>query len=600
MNPRTALTACAALTLLAGAALAGDDAPAVPGALKEAAVPMDPRPLGVGRRVPDLVFEDDGGVSRTLDDLVGPRAVALLCYSPVCPVSKRYGPTLGRIAEALALRNIATVIVHSGPDAAFRDTVEAARAGEWKASVVRAPDGLALRALGARTTTEAFLVDGHRTVVYRGAVDDRFGLGYSREEPRHTWLLDAARAMEDGRLPEVEATTAPGCVLGLEPLPDDAAPTWHGRISRIVDRHCVDCHRPGESGPFPLETLEEVKAQAPMVRYMVERRAMPPWFAGPGSREMTTDHSLSDDDRAAVLRWIDADMPAGDLGQAPAAIRRRDGWRIGKPDLVIEPDRDEEVPAEGVVKYRYLRVRTGLKEDRWVRSMEVRSLAPRVVHHVLVFLKYPENHPRAAEQRRYQGGLEGFFAAMVPGQGVLEFGDGLARFLPAGATLTFQVHYTPDGTATRDRPKLGLVFAAGPPEHEVETQGIFDVFFRIPAGAKRHPVTATWTFERPGRVLAFVPHMHLRGTAFRYELLLPGKEPETVLDIPRYAFDWQLVYRLREPMDVPKGARLRATGWFDNSADNPANPDPTKEVAFGEQTFEEMMIGYFEWYPTGE
>jgi hypothetical protein len=366
-------------------------------------------------------------------------------------------------------------------------------------------------------------------------------------------------------------------------------------VSRIVQRNCQECHRPGEAGPFPLLTRGDLESNAEMIRYVVEARTMPPWFAGEGSVAMHSDRSLSQGDREDLLAWIDAGMPKGDASDAPIDRKWTDGWRLGTPDQVVEVPKTFKVKADGWMPYVYWRVDAGIDRDRWIRGFEVRVDQPQVVHHVLVFCEYPQDHPRYRDRPRVRNGLSGYFAAMVPGQGHLAYPDGTAKFLPKGSKLRFQVHYTPNGEACEDRPRVGLFFNDGPPARELRSRAAFDVRFKIPPGASNHAVHAAVTFRRPGHIHALMPHMHVRGKAFRYELELPGGEKRLLLDVPRYDFNWQLAYRLREPLLVPAGARLRATAWFDNSAANPANPDPTKTVHFGEQTWDEMMIGYFDW-----
>jgi mono/diheme cytochrome c family protein len=451
------------------------------------------------------------------------------------------------------------------------------------------------RALGARSTTDVFVLDAARTLVYRSAVDDRFGLGYALPEPRNRYLRDALESVLAGGEPAVPATSAPGCLLRLEPAagrPQEV--TWHNRISCIVQRNCQECHRPGENAPFPLLTHEDLEGNAEMARYVVEARTMPPWFGGDGV-PMASDRRLPEADRRDLLAWIAAGCPEGDAADAPLPRSWTKGWRIGEPDHVVEVPRPYPVRADGWIPYVYWRVDAGIDRDRWVRGFEVRVDHPEVVHHVLVFCEYPEDHPRYGERPRTRNGLSGYFAAMVPGQSHLVFPQGVAKFLPKGARLRFQVHYTPNGEARKDRPKVGLLFNDGPPEREIESRSAFNVRFRIPPGAKSHRVRATHAFRESGTITALMPHMHVRGTAFRYELQLPDGERKLLLDVPRYDFNWQLVYRLRDPVEVPAGARLHATAWYDNSAGNPANPDPTRTVRFGEQTWDEMMIGYFDW-----
>ena len=324
---------------------------------------------------------------------------------------------------------------------------------------------------------------------------------------------------------------------------------------------------------------------------------MPPWFAGEQSLPWGNDPSLTQAERDQVLAWIDAGCPEGDPEDAPLPRRWTKGWKIGQPDDVIEMPRPFNVPAEGTVKYHYANVFTDYPEDRWVKAFEVRPTAPQVVHHVLVFVKYPKNHPRRHEQPRVLGGVAGYFAAMVPGQGAYTFPEGTARFLPKGSRLRFQIHYTTNGKPAVDRTKLGLIFNKGRPKYEIRSVGVYNIGIRIPAGAANHAQKASRVIPVRARLYSFTPHMHVRGKAFRYEAAFPDGTRRVLLDIPRYDFNWQLSYVLAEPLDVPAGTRIHATAWYDNSDKNPANPDPKKTVLWGEQTWHEMLIGYVDWHP---
>jgi peroxiredoxin len=577
----------------AAAALAGE----APSPVKEGPRPLDPRACRVGALVEDVAFTDVDGKPGRLSDFRGKTLVVALTNSG-CPVCKRYAPRLAEMEAEFGGRGVEFLYVDptetDKPDA-MRDL---ARRRGMKARLVLDAGHALSRALGAQTTADVFVIDGARTLQYRGPVDDQYGLGYSLEKPRREFLRAALEAALAGRPVRDDAVWAPGCVLGLAPpaaaSPPETAPTWTGRVARIVQRNCEECHRDGENGPFALTSYDAAKANAETIRLMVGRGAMPPWFAAPSCGPFSNDRSLSARDKADVLAWIAAGCPEGDPKEAPIPVVREKGWKIGKPDLVVETSRAVDVAAQGTMRYQHLVAYPELDEDKWVSAMEVVPSAPEVVHHVLVFLRYPKTDPRFAPPDPGEG-LRGFFAAMVPGEGVIEHPEGAAKFLPKGATLVFQIHYQPNGTATTDRPRIAFRWASRPPEHEVRTHGIFNTRFRIPPGAADHAVVAEREFDGPGRILSFMPHTHLRGKAFRYELIRPGGAPEVVLDVPHYDFNWQLAYRLREPIVVEKGARLRATAWYDNSAKNPANPDPTKTVRFGEQTSDEMMIGYFDW-----
>jgi hypothetical protein len=321
---------------------------------------------------------------------------------------------------------------------------------------------------------------------------------------------------------------------------------------------------------------------------VIESGIMPPWYAHPEVGEWANERRLAERDVSDLFAWIDAGMPEGRSREAPGPLKWAEGWNIGVPDAVIPMPQPFDVPAEGVVEYQYMYVKTDFPEDRWIQAMEIRPTAMQVTHHVLVFIEEPD-----AERR--QGGIAGFFAGYAPGNNGVVFPQGMAKRLPKGAWLKFQLHYTTNGQPATDESALGLIFADEPPKRVVHTRSAWNADFVIPPGAKHHEVVGEHRFREDGYILEFFPHMHNRGAAFRYELVHPDGRTEHLLEVPRYDFNWQLNYTPAKPVFAPAGSVLRATGWFDNSADNPANPDPAAEVRFGEQTWEEMMIGYFDW-----
>jgi peroxiredoxin len=580
---------------LAAAALAADDAPSSP---KEAPRPLDPRVCRVGELIDDVAFTDVEGKPGRLSDWRG-RTLVVALTNAGCPVCKRYAPRLAEMEAEFGTRGVAFLFVDPMENETAAQIRELAKERGFASRLVLDTEHALCRALGAQTTPDVFVLDGARTLVYRGPVDDQYGLGYQREKPQREYLREALDAVLAGGAPRAAALWAPGCVLGLKPAAEDAAaaaPTWNGRVSRIVQHHCQECHREGENGPFPLMTRDDVKANAEMVKLMVGKGAMPPWFAGTSCGPFANDRSLLPRDKADLLAWLGAGCPEGDPKDAPLPVAWETGWKIGKPDLVVDAARAVSVVATGTMRYQYVAAYPGVAEDKWIAAMEVLPTAPQVVHHVLVFLRFPRDDPRWTPPVAGEG-LSSFFAAMVPGQGAVEFPEGTAKLLPKGATLVFQIHYTPNGEAASDRPRIAFRWAKRPPEREVRTTGVYDTRFRIPPGAEDFAVTASRDVAEDARILSFMPHTHLRGKAFRFEIVRLDGRRETLLDVPHYDFNWQLAYRLREPFPVKKGERLVATAWYDNSAKNPANPDPTATVRFGQQTSDEMMIGYFDWVP---
>lgn len=580
------------------------EAPASP---REEPRALKPGECGIGRLIPDLALTTLDGKARRLSDSTGSGPVVIALVSPSCPVSKRYLPTLGQLAAEYGKRGVGFLLIAPNPTDTPAQLEETLRSAGLSAPCLRDEKHELQLALGARATADVFVLDAARTLAYRGAIDDQYGLGYSLDAPRHHYLRPALDAVIAGESPRLAATEAPGCALDLEPKAvAQTELTYHNRISRLMQANCLECHRAGGVAPFALETYEQVVAKSGMIRKMVERGLMPPWFAAPPAPGTHTpwgnDRSLAEQDKADLLAWLGAGKPQGEAKDAPVARVFPKEWAIGQPDLVVQIPQPIEVKATGTMPYQNITVETGLTEDRWVRGLEVQPTAREVVHHVLVFVQEP-GVVLPGGRARFTGEDDergGFFAAYVPGNGHALLPEGFAKKLPAGAKLRFQIHYTPNGAATRDQVKLGLIFTDQTPKHIVRVAGIVDHRLSIPPGAPRHPESATLPVPADVKLLGFTPHMHVRGTAFRYEAILPDGTVRTLLDVPRYDFNWQISYRYAEPPTLPRGAAIRATGWFDNSANNPANPDPTKTVRWGAQTYDEMMLGYVEYYLVDE
>jgi hypothetical protein len=264
-------------------------------------------------------------------------------------------------------------------------------------------------------------------------------------------------------------------------------------------------------------------------------------------------------------------------------------WMIGKPDVVYQIPRPVQVKAEGIMPYQTQTVETEFAEDRWARGYEIQPTARAVVHHVIVRV-----HPKGTALKEAGDGADGFFAAYVPGNSFRLLPEGFAKRLPAGSKISFQIHYTPNGHATQDQMKIGFVFAPQPPQYEVHVASLAKPSLNIPPGDANHIEVAETPLPSNMMFMSFMPHMHVRGKAFKYEIITPDGKTETLLDIPRYDFNWQIQYQYSQPKFIPGGSTVRITATFDNSTGNPANPDPTKTVRWGQQTYEEMMIGYVE------
>lgn len=552
---------------------------------------LSPSECRIGARIPDFALQDLEGTTVRLSEFRQKGPLILAVVSPTCPVSKRYLPTLGALHREGAAAKVPMLLVSMATaeeEPALRASLQAAGLA---VPCVRDPGHALAQALGVSASTDAFVLDVAQTLIYRGAIDDQYGLGYSLETPRHRYLADAVASTLAGRQPEVEATEAPGCLVDLGAAKTVAgAPTYHNRVSRLLQSHCVECHRQGGVAPFPLETYEQVTAKAGMIRKMVDRRLMPPWFAAaPAAGEHTpwkNDRSLGADERTDLLAWLNAGKPAGDPAEAPLARQWPGEWQIGTPDAIISTPQPLEVKATGTMPYITMLVETGITEDKWVRGLEVLPTARDVVHHILVFAQPKEGRTRD---------FGNFFAVYVPGNNSVLYPEGFGKLLPANSKLIFQIHYTPNGTATHDQPRVGLLFAKQPPTHVVHVAEIGNHRLNIPPNDDNHPESATIPVPRSVMLLSLMPHMHLRGKSFKYEATLPDGAKRVLLEVPHYDFNWQLAYRFAEPPILPVGTTVQATGWFDNSAANPANPNPNVTVRWGPQTTDEMMLGYVEY-----
>ena len=513
---------------------------------------------------------------------------------PECPLSKRYSPRLVELEKVLAGRGFGLLYLGLADAELAAKDVETFGLG----ATYGIDSGLADE-LFAATTTEVFVLDARRTLAYRGMIDDQYGLGFARPEPTRRYLAEALEAVSEGEPVAVPATQAQGCIVEREGEPASAVGeiTYHNRISRIVQQNCQSCHRPGAVGPFALMDYAQVKRKKSMIQWVIEDALMPPWFAAEGSGPWSNDTSLTEEDRDAFLSWIAAGAPEGDPAHAPLPRKWTEGWTIGEPDLVVEMPEPYVVPAEGVVRYQYLQTRLDMEEDRWVKAVEIRPGAAEVVHHVLLFVQRPEEAGNVESGVNVPDGARTYFACNVPGQEGLVFPDGTAKLLPRDAVLTFQLHYTPSGKEATDLTSVGFIFSDEPIEAEVRTTSALDQSFTIPPHAFDYEVSGIYRFPEDARLLSLFPHTHLRGVRFQYDLIFPDGSEELLLELPFYDFNWQLNYEFQSPREVPAGTRMRATAWYDNSPENPANPDPDVAVTFGEQTFEEMMIGFVNWVP---
>jgi peroxiredoxin len=543
--------------------------------------------------VEEFALRDSSGAEFRLDGLLSSSEFIVMAFTGVeCPLARLYASRLQEIADEYASHGVQVIGINSNSQDTPTEVLAFARRHDIQFPMLKDVANRVADQLQITRTPEVVVVDRDRRVRYRGRIDDQYVVGVVRNQPTRQDLREALDALVGGESVEVSVTEPIGCLIGRvrQPQPD-AAVTYSQQVSRILQKRCVHCHRAGDIGPFELTEYEEVAGWGDMMLEVIEQRRMPPWHADPEFGAFRNDASMPPEEMAVIREWVEHGCPEGDPSLLPEPIDYVDGWQMERaPDEVIAMrETPFTVPAtagkEGV-PYQYFTVKTDFEEERWVRAAEVRPGNKSVVHHIIVYAT------PSGERSRKQWI---FLTAYVPGLRYEPFPPGAAKRIPAGATLIFEMHYTPIGSPQEDVSSLGLVFA-DPAEvtHEVLTADITNHEFQIPPHAPDHGVTVT---SRPiprddAKLWSLAPHMHLRGKSFRYDLVEKDGTRTTLLNVPEYDFNWQTSYVLQEPLTLPRDAVIHCRAAFDNSSSNLANPDPDQSVTWGEQSWDEMMIGF--------
>ena len=419
------------------------------------------------------------------------------------------------------------------------------------------------------------------------------------------------------------------CCAGLAAAATTTTTTFNKDVLPVLQKNCQGCHRPGEVAPMSFLTYQDTRPWAKAIKSAVLSKKMPPWFADPGAGHFLNDRRLSDADVKALVSWADGGAPEGDAKDKPAPLQFTEGWNI-KPDVTIEMPNAFEVPASGIIEYQYIVIPTKFDHDMWVTAAEVRPGNRAVMHHVIVYVRppgsqylkdaqpgipyvpitferdangaairriptNPQQLQAAIAQRSSMDSIE-LLTAYAPGLQAQRFDTpiaGAAKFIPAGSDLVFQLHYTTNGKAATDKTKVGMTFAKTAPKYRHVTGNATQNRFEIPPNDPNYETHSQVTFAQDAQLVWLMPHMHVRGKDFLYKAVYPTGESETLLNVPKYDFNWQVGYEEAKPLLLPKGTRIECTAHHDNSANNPGNPNPNVAVRWGDQTWEEMMIGFF-------
>ena len=540
--------------------------------------------------IPNFALLDLQGHNVELQKAQG-KAVVLFFTGVGCPIARKSTPKLIDIADRFRARGVSVWVINTYPNDTVRDAFgEVRELGLQSLTYLRDPHQMVALALKVERTADVVVVGLEKQkVLYQGAIDDQYAEGAERPKALNRFLETALEEFLAGREVSQARTPARGCRIAFVPMAESAShPDYAQHVAPILRKNCAECHRDGGIGPWAMDGHGRVRNYARMIEEVLLTRRMPPYDAHPEIGRFANAHRLSRDDIQTLLRWVAAGAPRGD-GPDPLTepLPPLPNWPLGKPDAVLRLPQPESIPATGVLEYRHISIPTPSTNEFWIGGADIRPGNRRIVHHAILYARWP-----GCPDDGSGNGVHVF--GWAPGATPASYPDGVGKRIPAGATFQLEMHYTTCGSPQTDQTEVALYLRSGPQPRNAETRQASDYLFRIPPGDPDFRHVASYAFRAPATVYGLSPHMHVRGKWMKYELLLPDGRRQPLLFVPRYDFNWQFAYRLEQPLHVPAGAWLLVTGGFDNSAGNPANPDPSRAVTFGLQSWDEMFIGFFD------
>ncbi len=571
-----------------------------------AAAPADNEPAresAIGRRVTDVSLPRVGGDAASLGSLAGPRLTVLAFLSAECPMSNAYLESLHATATELHERGVRVVVIN--PNRQENDEQVARHATEFgvKLPVLRDPNLAVADAVGAKVTPEVFVLDADRVVRYRGRIDDQYLSRLKRrEQVTRNDLREAIDELLAGKPVTRPETEALGCPIARPVAKSKnalAGVTFNRDVMKILQDRCQNCHRPGQAAPFSLMNYQQAVKWAADIERVTSEHVMPPWKPVAGFGSFRDEQRMTDAEIATVVAWIKAGMPEGAAGDLPAPRDfAADGWILGEPDLVLTMPGEFAVHGSGRDIIRHFVIPTDLSEDKWVTAVEFHAGNSRVAHHAIFFTDTSGSARRMDEADPQPGfGRGAFFVnnigAWAVGSQPNPLPDGVGTRLPRGADVVLQMHYHPSGRPEKDRSSLGVYFAKKPVEKQLAGLPIFGMRFIWPEGEDRIKTTGKFVVPVDTHAVSVFPHMHTLGKEFKMTATRPDGSVENLIRIDDWDFNWQQFYFYKQPVPLPKGTVIELESYADNSPGNLSNPNsPPKTVTFGEQTTNEMCIGF--------
>lgn len=547
----------------------------------------DVQPAALGEKVGSFTFKDIRFLPRTLDDFGEKQAYVIVFTTLECPLVQRYLPRVKELEEQYRDQDVQFLTINVGANDSILEVAHQGLKLDAKFPFAKDFDGESVARLGVTRTPEAVVLDSEKRLRYRGRIDSQYRLGGVRPTVGREDLKEAIEDVLAGRDVRVPETPVDGCRITFPKIkPPVEKVTYAEHVAHIMQKYCVDCHRENTPAPFSLTTYEEVEGYAEMIAEVVREQRMPPLYSSAEHGEFSNRVELTPEERATVIAWATGDRELGDVAKLPEPRDYPDTeWAIGEPDLVLEIPKPVKLPAHGYVPYKYLFLPHTFKEDTYVQRVEILPGDRRTVHHAnLAAIKLGGANFNDAH----------FITGFVPGGDPMVLDEGVAFKIPKGSVLVLQSHYVTVGEEAEDVTRVGITFAKGTVQKELKHFRVTTGDFAIPPGDMHHEVVASRTLDCNAVGLGTFVHMHLRGKDMTFNAHYPDGTMQTLLVVPNYNFDWQLSYRWHPGAQrFPKGTRIECIAHYDNSAFNPYNPDPEATVKEGQQTYEEMMYGFF-------
>ncbi len=549
------------------------------------------RSVPLGRTVSDFALLDQFGKFHQLFDYADRKAIVLYSHNPNCPAGKHGIAALNSLRQQFSPDSTAFLVIDAATkESEFERIRESTAADSAEIPVLRDDSQLVTESLGIIRTGEALLVDPLTwTLRYRGPIDDRSDYESGNPQISKHYLGESIAVVLNGDPVELAEQASIGCPIDFGKIQDLASISYRDSIAPILQQRCLSCHQRGGIGPWAMESHAIVKAWTSKIREVILLKKMPPCHADPAVGAFAHSLALEPSEKKALIGWIDAGAPRG---SGPDPLESKAGllaWPLGEPDIVIKVP-TFQIPAEGVLAWQYVKLPVPIDRDAWVRAVHMKPSNREATHHIFGFVEYPKQ--RKHEEPVWAEGANGFFAAYVPGFPVLPFPENSGRLLPKGAKIIFQRHYLTLGHPSEDNLELGLYLHENPPAMEFKMATAVNMGILIPPRAPAHSESATVALPEDGTLHAIYPHMHYRGSSIRLSAAYPDGRREALLSVPDYHFQWQMAYQLKDPKPMPAGTKILVDAEFDNSAKNPVNPDPDREVRWGPLSKDEMLVAY--------